>query len=396
MPDKAESGYSGPKVKSDCLISYRQSDTDLEVKVETPGDISVIEEAIRKTATRMGVTSGIVNVTDSGAAAYVAAARFESSVIKVLGDNFTPLPSTVAIAPSSKDRPRRSRLYVPGNRPRFIEKALTSGADGIILDLEDSIAPSRKLEARIMVTHALANINFGEMEVMVRINQGDEALDDIARIVPQPVQHILIPKVQTGVEVECIRDICQKTAELAGRTTPLWLMPIIESPLGVFNALEIATAVPESCALTLGLQDLSAEMGVSPTVEGTESFTARSLIVLAARAAELQPIDTVYADVKNEEGLRGSIKAAKTLGFVGKGCIHPGQVPIINDGFLPQMASVEKAMKIVLAMEDAEKKGLGAVAVGSKMVDPPVARQSQTLVENAVKLGVISDNWREM
>jgi len=246
-----------------------------------------------------------------------------------------------------------------------------------------------------MVAHALANLDFGDMEVMVRINQGELAIDDIRWIVPQKVQHMLLPKVETGVEVECIRDMCQKMAELSGRKSAVWLMPIIESPLGVFNALEIATAVSESCALTLGLQDLSAEMGVVPTVEGTESFTARSLIILAARAAELQPIDTVYADVKNFEGLKESVRRAKALGFIGKGCIHPMQVPVINDGFLPGMPSVEKAMKIVLAMEDAEKRGLGAVAVGSKMVDAPVARQSQTLVDNAVNLGLISENWRE-
>lgn len=394
MPDRAESGYSGPKVKSDCLVRFERTDTDLFIEAETTGDISVIKDTITSTAARMGVESGIVRITDHGAMPFTIAARFEASVIKVLGDEFNPLPPASAITASAKDRPRRSRLYVPGNRPRFIEKALLSGADGIILDLEDSIAPSRKFEARILVAHALANLDFGDMEVMVRINQGERALDDIAWILPQPVQHILLPKVETGVEVECVRDICQKVMELSGRKTPVWLMSIVESPLGVFNALEIATAVPESCALTLGLQDLSAEMGVVPTIEGTESFTARSLIVLAARAAELQPIDTVYADVKNEEGLMESIRRAKALGFIGKGCIHPMQVPIINDGFLPETVAVEKAMKIVLAMEDAEKRGLGAVALGSKMVDPPVARQSQTLVDNAIKLGVIPENWR--
>ncbi|MBD3278937.1 MAG: citrate lyase ACP, partial [Candidatus Aegiribacteria sp.] len=151
----------------------------------------------------------------------------------------------------------------------------------------------------------------------------------------------------------------------------------------------------EMAALTLGLQDLSAEMGVTPTVEGTESFTARSLVVLAARAAGLQPIDTVYSDVKNEDGLRESVSRARALGFVGKGCIHPRQVPVINKGFLPDDKSLDKAKKIVMAMEEAEKKGLGAVALGSKMIDPPVARQAQVLVDNALKLGLISLDWRK-
>jgi citrate lyase subunit beta/citryl-CoA lyase len=181
-----------------------------------------------------------------------------------------------------------------------------------------------------------------------------------------------------------------------GRDSGIWLMPIIESPLGIFNALEIAGADSQGmAALTLGLQDLSAEMGVVPTVEGTESFTARSLVILAARACGLQPIDTVYSDVKNEEGLVESVRRARELGFVGKGCIHPGQVEAINKGFLPDEESVSRAKKIVLAMERASREGLGAVALGSKMIDPPVARQAQTLVDNAVRLGLISIDWRD-
>ncbi len=188
----------------------------------------------------------------------------------------------------------------------------------------------------------------------------------------------------------------EKISELCDREAGVWLMPIIESPLGVFNALDIARSVPdESAALTLGLQDLSAELGVTPTAEGTESFTARSLIVLAARAAGLQPIDTVYADVKNEEGLRESVRRAKVLGFVGKGCIHPGQVPIINDGFLPGSEALDTARRIVMAMEKAASSGLGAVALGSKMIDPPVAKQAQVVMDNAIRLGLISINWRE-
>jgi citrate lyase subunit beta/citryl-CoA lyase len=118
-----------------------------------------------------------------------------------------------------------------------------------------------------------------------------------------------------------------------------------------------------------------------PTPEGTESFTARSIVVLAARAAGLQPIDTVYTDVNNEEGLKKSIQEAKTLGFVGKGCIHPSQVKPVEEGFMPSTEQVEKARLIVAAMKEAEEKGLGAVALGSKMIDPPVARQAMAVLK---------------
>lgn len=396
MSEMASSGYSGPKIKSDCMVTYERSDKDLSVSITGDSDPAPLITAVKETASRMGIAAGSVTVEDCGAAPFVAAARFEASARKVLGDGFPKLPAASGVTESLRDRPRRSRLYVPGNMPRFIEKSLDSKADGIILDLEDSISPDRKQEARIMVAHALAAMDFADMEVMVRINQGELGRDDLEWVVPQPVQHVLIPKVEIPDQVVEVSGQVGDIASRCGRESAIWLMPIIESPLGVFNSLDIARSVPHRmAALTLGLQDLSAEMGVTPTTEGTESFTARSLIVLAARAGGLQPIDTVYADVKNEEGLRESVSQARALGFVGKGCIHPGQVPVINEGFLPEKESVDKAKKIVMAMEEASRKGLGAVALGSKMIDPPVAKQAQVLVDNAMRLGLISVNWRD-
>jgi len=359
------------------MVEYSQGAEPLVLNGFTPQQ----EKSVRETAGRLEVTTGTASVIDSGAAPWVASARFEAAARKELGDDLLILPPSGNWTVQAKDRPRRSRLYAPGNNPRFIEKAAAAGSDGIILDLEDSVAPDRKLEARILVAHALANTDFGDTEVMVRINQGYEATDDITWIVPQKVQHILIPKVEEAGEVAALRDMIEKTMELCGRDAFPWIMPIIESPRGILNALSIADSVPEMAALTLGLQDLTAEMGVTPTNEGTESFTARSLIVLAARAAGLQPIDTVYADVKDEEGLARSIAQAKTLGFVGKGCIHPSQVRAVEEGFMPTPAQIEEARKVVSAMREAEVNGLGAVALGSKMIDPPVAKQAMAVLK---------------
>ncbi len=396
MIEKASCGYAGSGVKSDCRITYESGNAELHITFGETEPDSKVEEAVRKTADRMGVSRGKVAIENHGAAPFAASARFEAAVRMVLGNEFPGLPPARDIEPSGKNIPRRTRLYVPGNRPRFMGKALSSGADGIILDLEDSVSPERKFEARILVAHALSNLEFGDMEVMVRINQGETAVDDMDWIVPQRVQHILIPKVEIPGQVATVSGAVRKISEHCGRKAAVWLMPIIESPLGVFNALDIARSAPEvTAAITLGLQDLSAEMGVTPTAEGTESFTARSLIVLAARAAGLQPIDTVYTDVKDEEGLRESVKRAKALGFVGKGCIHPAQVPVINEGFMPGKAELDKAMKIVTVMEQATASGLGAVVLGSKMIDPPVAKQAQIVVDNAVRLGLISVNWKE-
>ncbi len=373
----SKAGYAGPKVKSDILVEFTQNESTLSLS----GFTEEQEQAILEAAERLEITKGTVTGEDFGAAPWVAAARFEAAVRNELGEMFLPLPPAARWTVRPKDRPRRSRLYAPGNRPRFIEKAAAAGADGIILDLEDSVAPDRKDEARILVAYALANTNFGNAEVMVRINQGDRAADDLNWIVPQPVQHILLPKVELAEDVAAIRDMVETVMDLCGRDSFPWLMPILESPRGILNALSIADSVPEMAALTLGLQDLTAEIGIMPTPEGTESFTARSLVVLAARAADLQPIDTVYADVKNAEGLLKSINEAKTLGFVGKGCIHPSQVKLVEEGFMPSEAQIDKARKIVAAMEEAKAKGLGAIALGSKMIDPPVARQALAVLK---------------
>ena len=375
MPSKA--GYAGPKVKSDILVEFSPHGDKLSLSGFTPEQ----EQAVLNTAARLEISKGTVTGEDSGAEPWVAAARFEAAVRKELGDIFLQLPASAQWAVQPKDRPRRSRLYAPGNSPRFIENAASAGADGIILDLEDSVAPDRKDEARILVAYALANTDFGDTEVMVRINQGERAADDLSWIVPQPVQHILLPKIELAEEVAALRDMVETVMDLCGRDSFPWLMPILESPRGILNALSIADSVPEMAALTLGLQDLTAEIGIMPTPEGTESFTARSIVVLAARAADLQPIDTVYADVKNEEGLLRSITEAKTLGFVGKGCIHPSQVKAVKEGFMPSDAQIEKARKIVAAMKEAEEQGLGAIALGSKMIDPPVARQALAVLK---------------
>ncbi len=370
-------GYSGPKVKSDILVEFFPGTEELNFS----GFTNQQQQAVIETAKRLEISTGTVIGIDSGAAPWVAAARFEAAIRKELGDNFHSLPAAPKWNIQPKDRPRRSRLYAPGNKPRFIEKAAAAGADGIILDLEDSVAPDRKDEARILVAYALANIDFGDTEVMVRINQGERASEDLSWIVPQPVQHILLPKVERAEDVKAVRDMVEVLMDLNHRDAFPWLMPILESPRGILNALSIADSVPEMAALTLGLQDLTAEIGIMPTLEGTESFTARSLVVLAARAADLQPIDTVYVDVKNIEGLQKSISQAKNLGFVGKGCIHPSQVKPVEDGFMPTEAQIEKAKKIVAAMKEAEEKGLGAIALGSKMIDPPVARQAMAVLK---------------
>jgi citrate lyase subunit beta/citryl-CoA lyase len=172
-------------------------------------------------------------------------------------------------------------------------------------------------------------------------------------------------------------------------------MPIVESAMGCFEAIYIAPSSPRVVALTIGLEDYTADIGAQRTLEGRESFWARSVVVNAARAAGVTPIDTVFSDVTDMEGLRKSVLEAKSMGYEGKGCIHPRQIPVIHEAFAPAPDEIEKARRIVLAFEDAEKRGLGVVALGSKMVDPPVVKRALRTISMAESLGLIPRNWRK-
>ena len=268
-------------------------------------------------------------------------------------------------------------------------------ADGIILDLEDSVAPDRKDEARILVRNALRQLDFRGAERMVRINQGDRGMDDLDSVIPQNVNLILLPKCETA---ENVKEVAMRIRDIkagSGADNPVYLMPIIESAMGVEMAFEIAGADESVVAMAVGLEDLTADMGVRRTAEGNETLYARTRIVNAAKAARIQPIDSVFPDVGDIEGLRRNVAVSKSLGFEGMGCIHPRQVAVIRQGFAPEQEEIEKARRIVLAYEDALSKGLGVVALGSKMIDPPVVARAMKAIDLAVRLGLIDPGWRD-
>jgi citrate lyase subunit beta/citryl-CoA lyase len=170
---------------------------------------------------------------------------------------------------------------------------------------------------------------------------------------------------------------------------PIWLIPILESALGIENALAIGTPSPNVVALTIGLEDYTADLGVAKTLEGRESLYARMRLVNAARALGIQAIDSVFGDVVDIAGLRHWGENSRALGFDGMGCIHPSQIAVIHEAFAPSQAEIEKAQKIVNAFEEAQQRGLGVVSLGSKMIDPPVVQRALKLVECAQATGVL-------
>jgi citrate lyase subunit beta/citryl-CoA lyase len=176
---------------------------------------------------------------------------------------------------------------------------------------------------------------------------------------------------------------------------PVYIMPIIESALGVIKSFEIASSSERVAALAIGLEDYTADLGAPRTKEGRETFFARNQVVNAARAAGIQAIDSVFSDVADMDALREVVLESKSLGFDGMGCIHPRQIKVIHETFKPTEAEIAQAEKIVRAFDEAALKGLGVVSLGSKMIDPPVVKRAQKMIDLAVKSGQLPENWKE-
>jgi len=259
----------------------------------------------------------------------------------------------------------------------------------VILDLEDSVHRAEKDAARILVRNTLRAVDFGACERMVRINQLPLGLEDLAEVVPESPDLILIPKVEHPQQVT---EVDRMTGELKSRhgiIRPIWIMPIAETALGIENAFPIAAASENVAALTIGIEDYTADLGVVKTPGGHESQYARSRVVNAARAAGVQAIDSVFGDIADMEALRRWGEASRAMGFEGMGCLHPGQIRVIHEAFAPTAAEIEKAQRIVAAFEEAQQKGLAVVSLGSKMIDPPVVHRAVKLVDRAKAMGVI-------
>jgi citrate lyase subunit beta/citryl-CoA lyase len=247
---------------------------------------------------------------------------------------------------------------------------------------------AEKDAARILVRNALRAVEFGSCERMVRINQLPLGLEDLAEIVPEAPDLILIPKVEHPGQVSQVDHMIDELKVRHQIHRSIWLMPILESGQGIENAAAIAAASENVVAITIGLEDYTADLGVVKTPDGRESFYARTRLVNAARAAGLQAIDSVYGDVGDIAGLKSWAENSRALGFEGMGCIHPAQIPIIHVAFAPSAAEIERAQKIVSAFEEATQRGVAVVSLGSKMIDPPVVQRAVKLVARARQMGL--------
>ena len=399
---KSSAGKKGESVRSDCYFEIELKNSggiklDLKSKVDVMYGES-IKKMILDMSKYFGLKDAKILLEDNGALPFILAARFELAVKRLFPDlkkeYLLPFHEKNLYS-TKKDQLRRSRLYLPGNEPKFFVNAGLHLPDGIILDLEDSVAPTEKDAAQLLVRNSLRSVDFYGAERMVRINQLPKGLGDLKFIVPNNVNVILVPKCESAEQIHQLEKEVDKLKKQHKVENPIYFMPIIESALGVIKAYEIASASKNNCALAIGLEDYTADIGTQRTNEGRESIFARQMLVNAAKAAGIQAIDTVFSDVADMEALRQSVIEAKSLGFEGKGCIHPRQIKVVHEAFAPTAEEIEKAKKIVIAFEEAEKKGLGVVSLGSKMIDPPVVKRAIRTIDLAILNNLLDKNWKK-
>lgn len=289
-------------------------------------------------------------------------------------------------------RLRRTMMFVPGNNPAMMSDAFIYGPDSIMLDLEDSVTMAEKDAARLLVHNALKTIDYGNTEMVVRVNPLNTPYGkkDVEAVVKAGVDVIRMPKTETAEEVQELEAEIEKVEKELGCLGRTQIMAAIESTKGIINAYAIATASKRMMGIALGAEDYCANLKTQRTPSGDELLLARETIVVAARAAGIYALDTVYSNLNDMETFRKEVELIKRLGFDGKSIINPRQIEIINEVFTPTEKEIEKAKTIIAAIKEAAAKGSGVIAVNGKMVDKPVVTRAEHTIELALAAGVIT------
>ncbi|MFD1343579.1 L-malyl-CoA/beta-methylmalyl-CoA lyase [Litorisediminicola beolgyonensis] len=314
------------------------------------------------------------------------------------------------IQPAPVARLNRCQLFGPGSRPAIFEKMAGSAADVINLDLEDSVAPDDKPEARKNIIQAIGDIDWGDKTLSVRINGLDTPywyrdVVDLMEQASERIDLIMIPKVGNAGDLYAVDALVTAVERAMGRTKPLGFEVIIESAAGISHVEEIAAATPRLQAMSLGAADFAASMGMATTgIGGTQEnyymhregakywsdpwHWAQAAIVAACRTHGVLPVDGPFGDFSDDEGFRAQALRSATLGMVGKWAIHPKQVALANEVFTPTEAAVTEAREILAAMEEAQKTGAGATVYKGRLVDIASIKQAEVIVRQAEMIGL--------
>lgn len=288
----------------------------------------------------------------------------------------------------------RSKLFVPASRPELFAKALASAADALSFDLEDSVAPERKPEARNTLRDWLRTLDIAHLgkQLIVRVNPLDSTYfaEDIDAVVQPGVAFINLPKPECAADVHAAAERIAQAERANGVATSVRLLLNIESPQALRRAAELASAHPRVAGLQLGLGDLFEPLGIARRETAAISqamFTLR----MAAGEAGVFAYDSAFANIKDEAGFRAEAQLARAMGFLGKSCIHPSQIALANDVFRPSDEEIAHAVRVVDAARNAARDGVGAYVVDGKMIDVPFVERARTLVENARRMGLLRD-----
>ena len=287
---------------------------------------------------------------------------------------------------------RRTMLYVSGNNPGMIKDAGIYNADCVMFDLEDSVSVVEKDAARFLVNEALRTLDLTGKEYLVRVNALDSPLGiaDLEAIVSTRKVVIRLPKTESAQDIlQCEREIERIEREYNIEPGSTRMMAAVESAAGVLNAKEIATASPRLIGIAIGAEDYVTDLKTTRSANGVELMFGRSMVLLAARAAGIDAIDTVYSDVNNEEGFREEVQLIKQLGFDGKSIINPRQINAVHEIFTPSLKEIDKALAVIEAIKEANRKGSGVIALNGKMIDKPVVMRAQRTIDLAVASGVL-------
>jgi citrate lyase subunit beta / citryl-CoA lyase len=288
-------------------------------------------------------------------------------------------------------RLRRTMLFMPGNNPGMLLSAGILGADSVILDLEDAVSLTEKDSARILVREAIKNIDYTNVEVVVRVNPmdsefGEEDVNVITRVKPDA---LLVPKADEQA-IRIVDEMVNKIEVEEGfETGSIKIIPLIETAFGLETVYNVIKASKRVTAILLGGEDLTADLGVKRTKEGEEIFYARNKVATVCKALKIDSIDTPFTDTNDYEGLAKDTAKAKSLGLTGKAVINPRQIDTIHSVFAPSEEDIKHALRILDAMEEAKKEGKGVFSIGGKMVDAPIINRALNTVELARRLGVI-------
>ena len=277
----------------------------------------------------------------------------------------------------------RSLIFVPGNRPNMLERALDFEADIIMVDLEDSVPPGEKVAARDVAAEWAPKLRKAGQRVMVRCNSLDTGLTqvELAAVISPNLYGFSVGKTESAWDLQQIDGIASNLEGRAGlEVGSLKLIPWIESARAMVSINEMATATGRTIALAFGAEDFTNDMGIQRTDDGVEVYHSRCTVAIAARAAGLASLDSPYVAFRNPEGLRQDAAAARRMGYTGKFAIHPSQVSTINELFSPLPEDVAYARRVMDAWHEAEAGGRGSLALDGKMVDVPVVKRAQNLL----------------